>query len=76
MKITALGVDSRVVIPVREFILGHLQRVRVGGQLSEEVRVLSGYCNGAYWAHFCSSGMCMLFGGTWSRLLNFSQSAV
>jgi len=57
MKIAALGVDSRVVIQVRVFILSCLQRVRVGGQLSEEVRVMSGYRNSAYWAHFCSSGM-------------------
>jgi hypothetical protein len=47
MKIVALGVDLRVVILVREFILGRLQRVRVEGPLSEEVRLISGYCNGA-----------------------------
>ena len=47
MKIAALGVDSRVVVQVREFILGRLWRVRVEGQLSEEVRLISGYCNGA-----------------------------
>ena len=42
MKIVISGVDSRVVVWVREFLLGSLQRVRVGGQLSEEGRVLSG----------------------------------
>jgi hypothetical protein len=38
MKLAALGVDSRVVVAVKEFLVGHTQRVRVGGQLSREVR--------------------------------------
>jgi len=46
MKIVISGVDSRVVIWVTEFLLGSLQRVRVGGQLSEEVRVMSGVRQG------------------------------
>ena len=33
-KIAASGVDSRVVVWVRELLLGSSQRVRVGGQLS------------------------------------------
>jgi hypothetical protein len=37
-KIAATGVDSRVVVWVREYLLGRTQRVRVGGQLSEEVK--------------------------------------
>ena len=41
MKIGISGVDSRVVAWVREFFLGHTQRVKVGGQLSEKVRVTS-----------------------------------
>ena len=32
---------------IREFLLGHTQRVRVGGQLSEEVRVTSGVPQGS-----------------------------
>jgi hypothetical protein len=40
-KIMASGVDSMVVAWVRKFLLGRTQRVRVGGQLSEEVRVTS-----------------------------------
>jgi hypothetical protein len=40
-KIAVKGVDSRVVVWVREFLLGRSQRVREGGQLSEEVRVTS-----------------------------------
>jgi len=42
MKMAALGVDLRVVLWVREFLVGHTQRVRVGGQLSKEVKVTSG----------------------------------
>jgi hypothetical protein len=42
MKIANSGVDSRVVVWIREFLLGRTQRVRLGGQLSEEVRVTSG----------------------------------
>ena len=41
MKIAYSGVDSRVVVWKREFLLGRAQRVRVGGQLSGEVRVTS-----------------------------------
>ena len=33
--------DSRVVVWIREFLLGRTQRVRVGGQLCEEVRLKS-----------------------------------
>jgi hypothetical protein len=40
-------VDSRVVVWIREFLLGHTQRVRVGGQLSKEVRVTSGVPQGS-----------------------------
>jgi len=36
-----MGMDSRVVVWIREFLLGRTQRVRVGGQLSTEVRVTS-----------------------------------
>ena len=35
------GVDTRVVVWIREFLLGGTQRFRVGGQLSEEVTVTS-----------------------------------
>ena len=47
MKIANSGVDSRVVAWVREVLLGRTQRVRVGGQLSEEVRVTSGVPQGS-----------------------------
>ena len=41
-KIAATGVDLRVIVWVKEFLLGRSQRVRVHGQLSEEVSVTSG----------------------------------
>ena len=46
-KIANSGVDTRVVVWIREFFLGRTQRVRVGGQLSEEVRVTSGVPQGS-----------------------------
>jgi hypothetical protein len=46
-KLAASGVDSRVVIWVREFLADCTQRVRVGGQLSEEVKVTSGVQQGS-----------------------------
>jgi hypothetical protein len=42
MKRAASGVDSKVVIWVREFLLGHTRRVRIGGQLHKEFKVTSG----------------------------------
>ena len=45
-KIANSGVYSRVVVWIREFLLGRTQRVRVGGQLSEEVRVTFGVPQG------------------------------
>jgi len=46
-KIAATGMDLRVVVWIKEFILGRSQRVRVDGQLSEEVRVTSGVPQGS-----------------------------
>jgi len=43
----ATGVDLRVVVWVKEFLLGRSQRVRVDGQLSVEVRVTSGVPQGS-----------------------------
>jgi hypothetical protein len=40
-------VDSRTVAWVREFLQGRTQRVKVGGQLSEKVRVTSGVPQGS-----------------------------
>jgi len=41
-KLEASGVDSRVVVWLWEFLVGRTKRVRVGGQLSKEVKVTSG----------------------------------
>ena len=40
-KIAASGVDLRVVVRVKKFLLGPSQTVRVDGQISDEVRVTS-----------------------------------
>jgi len=42
MKTANSGVDSRLVVWIREFLLGRTKRVSVGGQLSEEVGSLNG----------------------------------
>ena len=47
IKLVALGMDSRVIIWVREFLVGHTKRVRVGGKLSKEVKVTSGVLQGS-----------------------------
>jgi hypothetical protein len=46
-KLAALGVDSKVDVWVREFIVGRTQRVSVGGQLSKEAKVTSGVPQGS-----------------------------
>jgi len=46
-KIVASGVNSRVVVWIRGFLIGRSQRVSVGGHYSEEVRVTSGVPQGS-----------------------------
>jgi len=46
-KLAASGVNSRIVVWVREIFVGRTQRVRVGGQLSKEVKVTSGVPQGS-----------------------------
>jgi len=46
-KIANSGVDSSVVVWITEFLLGRTQRVRLGRQASEEVRVTSGVPQGS-----------------------------
>ena len=41
-KLAASGVDPRVIVWVREFLVDRTQRVRVGGQLCKEVKVTPG----------------------------------
>jgi hypothetical protein len=47
VKIANSGVDTRVVVWIREFLTGRMQRVRVGGELSDEARVTSGVPQGS-----------------------------
>jgi len=46
-KLAASGVDSRIVVWVREFLVSRTQKVSVGGQLSREVNVTSGLPQGS-----------------------------
>jgi len=46
-KFANSGVDSRVMVWIKEFLLGRTQRIRLGGQLSAEVRVTSGVPQGS-----------------------------
>jgi len=46
-KIAATGMDLRVVVWPNKLFLGRSQRVRVDGQLSEEVRLTSGVLQGS-----------------------------
>jgi len=47
MKLALSRVDSKVVLWVKEFLVGHMQKVRVGGQLTKEVQVMSGVPQGS-----------------------------
>ena len=46
-KLAASGVDSRVVVWVQKFRVGHTEKVTVGGQLSKEVKVTAGVVQGS-----------------------------
>jgi hypothetical protein len=46
-KLVASGVDSRIVVWARKFLVDRTQSVRVGGQLSKEVKVNSGVPQGS-----------------------------
>ena len=47
MKLVASGVNWRVVVWVREFLVGRRKRVRLRFQLSKEVKVTSGVPQGS-----------------------------
>jgi hypothetical protein len=70
-KIAASGVDSRVAVWIREFLLCRTQRVRVGRQLSEEVRLT---CVQVYLVHYCSSQI--ILGEILSQVLDFSKTTI
>jgi len=46
-KLAVSGVDRRVIVWVREFLVGRTQRVRVGGQVSNDVKINSGVPQGS-----------------------------
>jgi hypothetical protein len=46
-KVVASGTELRVVVWIREFLLGRTQTVRIGRQLSEEVRLIAGVPQGS-----------------------------
>jgi len=46
-KLAASGLDSRLVVWVRDFLVGRTQRLRVRGKLSKEVKVTSGAPQGS-----------------------------
>lgn len=68
-KTGASGVDFRVIVGIKEFLLGRSQRIRVGGQISEEVRINSEVPEGSVLGPLLSSLKLMVCGGTLS--LNF-----
>jgi len=76
-KIVALGMELRVDVWIREFLPGHTQRVRVGGQLSEEVKsnvwCAARECIGST---IVSSIRKIIFGRTLSQLLDSSWRTV
>jgi hypothetical protein len=55
--VLASGMDSRAVVWIRESLLGRTQRVRLGGQLSKEVRVTSGVPQGSVLGPGFESGL-------------------
>jgi hypothetical protein len=60
-KIVATRVDLRVVVWVKEFLLEHLQRIRVDWQQPEEVSVTSGVLQGSVLGHLVFLVMLMIF---------------
>jgi hypothetical protein len=47
MKIVASGMELRVGVWIREILLGHTQKVKIRGQLLEEVRCTARKCIGS-----------------------------
>ena len=48
VELSASGVDARVVVWVREFLVGHPQRARLGEQIFREVKLTSGVSQGSF----------------------------
>jgi hypothetical protein len=73
-KTAASREDLRVVVWIKEFLLGRAQRVRVDGQLSEEVRVTSGVPQGSVFGSLLFLVMLMIFGETLRLIYDCSQT--
>jgi retron-type reverse transcriptase len=75
-KISKTGIDIRVVKWIREFLHGCSQRVRVDGQLSEEIAVNSGVPQGSVLGPLLFLAYVNDMGGTSSLLFGCSQMTV
>jgi hypothetical protein len=60
----------------KAFFLGRSQRVRVDGQIFEEIIVISGVPQGSYYVLYYCSLMLMIFGKTLSVIYGCSQMSV
>jgi hypothetical protein len=57
-EIAETGVDLRVFVSIKEFLLGCSKRVRVDEHLSEEVRVMSGVPEGSVFGQLLFLNLC------------------
>ena len=72
----ATGVDLRAVVWVKEFLLGRSQRVRVDGQLSEEVRVTAGVPQGSVLSPLLFLAYANIWRNTESNIRLFANNCI
>jgi hypothetical protein len=75
-KLLASGVDSRVVVWVREFLVGRKKSVNVRGQLFKEVKVKSGVRQGSVYWNTILSTVWKRYLEEWTRVLEYSLTTV